>query len=81
MMTGFAMEDMSVNGYLAKELLLSDSFDVKVFDDVNFNVLMIDADLFSWETPLEATYMEFKRLCNIEDGIFSYDLLMSYTED
>ena len=56
MMTGFAMEDISVNGYHAKELLLSDSFDVKVFDDVNFNVLEIDTDLFSWETPLEAAF-------------------------
>ena len=54
---------------------------MEVYEDVNFNVLMIDADLFSWETPLEATYMEFKRLSSIEDGVFSYDLLMSYTKD
>ena len=51
------------------------------YEDVNFDIFMINADLFSWETPLEATYMEFKRLSNIEDGLFDYDLLMSYTED
>ena len=51
------------------------------YEDVNFDLFMINADLFSWETPLEATYMEFKRLSNIEDGLFDYDLLMSYTED
>ncbi|PWA83868.1 hypothetical protein CTI12_AA164260 [Artemisia annua] len=51
------------------------------YEDVNFNILAIDDDLFSWETPLENTFMEFKRLSSIEDGLFTYDLLMSYTED
>ncbi|PWA57211.1 hypothetical protein CTI12_AA411170 [Artemisia annua] len=54
---------------------------LEVYKDVNFNILTIDADLFSWETPLETTSMEFKRLSSIEDGLFTYDLLMSYTED
>ena len=68
-MTDFAMEDMSVNGYLAKECLFSDSF----------NVLKIDADLFSWETPLEAAFKEFMRLCNIDKEVFSYDVFVRYT--
>ncbi|PWA63892.1 hypothetical protein CTI12_AA348690 [Artemisia annua] len=54
---------------------------LEVYEDVNFNILTIDADLFSWETPLETTFMEFKCLSSIEDGLFTYDLLMSYTED
>ncbi|PWA73604.1 hypothetical protein CTI12_AA259130 [Artemisia annua] len=54
---------------------------LEVYEDVNFNILTIDADLFSWETPLETTFMEFKCLSSIEDGLFIYDLLMSYTED
>ena len=62
-MTDFAMEDMSVNGYLAKECLLSDSF----------NVLMIDADLFSWETPLEAA---FKNSCAYATLTKGYSLMM-----
>ncbi|PWA51689.1 ATP-dependent DNA helicase PIF1 [Artemisia annua] len=49
---------------------------LEVYEDVNFNILTIDADLLSWETPLETTFMEFKRLSNIEDGLFTYDLLM-----
>ncbi|PWA38115.1 hypothetical protein CTI12_AA583540 [Artemisia annua] len=53
----------------------------EAYNDVNFNILTIDADLFSWETPLETTFMEFKRLSCIEDDLFTYDLLMSYTED
>ena len=52
-----------------------------VYEDVNFNVLLTDANLFSWETPLETTYMEFKRLSSIKGRLFAYDLLMSYTED
>ncbi|PWA77905.1 hypothetical protein CTI12_AA158160 [Artemisia annua] len=54
---------------------------LEVYEDVNFNILTIDDDLFSWETPLETTFMEFKRLSNIKDDLFTYDLLMSYTED
>ncbi|PWA95282.1 hypothetical protein CTI12_AA050680 [Artemisia annua] len=54
---------------------------LEVYEDVNFNILTIDADLFSWETPLETTFKEFKRLSSIEDGLFTYDLLMSYTKD
>ncbi|PWA54052.1 hypothetical protein CTI12_AA440770 [Artemisia annua] len=54
---------------------------LEVYEDVNFNILTIDADLFSWETPLETTFMEFKRLSSIEDDLFTYNLLMSYTED
>ncbi|PWA42172.1 Ca2+-ATPase [Artemisia annua] len=54
---------------------------LEVYEDVNFNLLTIDADLFSWETPLETIFMEFKRLSSMEDDLFTYDLLMSYTED
>ncbi|PWA85355.1 C2 calcium/lipid-binding domain, CaLB [Artemisia annua] len=54
---------------------------LEVYEDVNFNILTIDADLFSWETPLETTFMEFKHLSCMEDDLFTYDLLMSYTED
>ncbi|PWA97745.1 hypothetical protein CTI12_AA026610 [Artemisia annua] len=54
---------------------------LEVYEDVNFNILTIDADLFSWETPLETTFMEFKRLSCMEDDLFTYNLLMSYTED
>ncbi|PWA87655.1 hypothetical protein CTI12_AA128010 [Artemisia annua] len=53
----------------------------EVHEDVNFNILTIDADLFSWETPLETKFTEFKRLSCMEDDLFTYDLLMSYTED
>ncbi|PWA56541.1 hypothetical protein CTI12_AA414100 [Artemisia annua] len=53
----------------------------EIYEDVNFNILTIDADLFSWETPLETTFMEFKRLSRMKDDLFTYDLLMSYTED
>jgi hypothetical protein len=46
-----------------------------------FDVLLIDADLFTWETPLESTLMEFKCLSSMESNPFTYNLLMSYTED
>ncbi|PWA74350.1 hypothetical protein CTI12_AA251310 [Artemisia annua] len=54
---------------------------IEDYDDVNFNILTIDADLLSWETPLETIFMEFKRLSCMEDDLFTYDPLMSYTED
>ncbi|PWA95090.1 hypothetical protein CTI12_AA052620 [Artemisia annua] len=54
---------------------------IEDYDDVNFNILTIDADLFSWETPLETIFMEFKRLSCMEDDLFTYDPLMCYTED
>ncbi|PWA55759.1 hypothetical protein CTI12_AA424930 [Artemisia annua] len=44
-------------------------------------ILNFGTDLFTWETPLEATLMEFKRLSSMECDLFTYDLLMSYTED
>ncbi|PWA68469.1 hypothetical protein CTI12_AA307220 [Artemisia annua] len=53
----------------------------EIYEDVNFNILTIDANLFSWETLLETTFMEFKRLSCMKDDLFTYDLLMSYTED
>ncbi|PWA81897.1 hypothetical protein CTI12_AA184020 [Artemisia annua] len=53
----------------------------EVYEDGNFDILTIDADLFSWETPLETTFMEFKRLSCMKDDLFTYNLLMSYTED
>ncbi|PWA74468.1 hypothetical protein CTI12_AA237120 [Artemisia annua] len=49
--------------------------------DVDFNILAIDTDLFSWATPLETTFMEFKRLSCMENDLFTYNSLMSYTED
>ncbi|PWA76967.1 hypothetical protein CTI12_AA229050 [Artemisia annua] len=49
--------------------------------DVDFNILAIDTDLFSWETPLKTTFMEFKRLSCMENDLFTYNSLMSYTED
>ncbi|PWA89663.1 importin-beta domain, Armadillo-type fold protein [Artemisia annua] len=54
---------------------------LKAYEDVKFNIFTIDADLFSWETPLETIFKEFKRLSSIEDDLFTYELLMSYTED
>ena len=45
------------------------------------DLLTIDADLFTWETPLETLFAEFKRLGSIDDDLFTYDLFMSYTED
>ncbi|PWA82667.1 hypothetical protein CTI12_AA175940 [Artemisia annua] len=53
----------------------------KSYEDAKFNIFNIDADLFSWETPLESIFKEFKRLSSIEDDLFTYDLLMSYTKD
>ncbi|PWA63834.1 hypothetical protein CTI12_AA245180 [Artemisia annua] len=53
----------------------------EAYDDIDFNILAIDTDLFSWETPFETTFMEFKRLSCMEDDLFTYNLLMSYTED
>ncbi|PWA98858.1 hypothetical protein CTI12_AA014320 [Artemisia annua] len=50
-------------------------------DDIDFDILAIDTDLFSWETPLEITFMEFKRLSCMENDLFTYNSLMSYTED
>ncbi|PWA59599.1 hypothetical protein CTI12_AA390350 [Artemisia annua] len=49
--------------------------------DVDFNILAIDTDLFSWETPLETTFMEFKCLSCMENDLFTYNSLTSYTED
>ena len=64
--------------------LLNSALQTKKLDCSNKacdNILMIDAELFSWETPLESTYAEFKRLSSIDDEVFSYNVLMSYTED
>lgn len=63
------------------DALLKSVCSLEVYDDVKLNILTIDADLFSWETPLETKFMEFKRLSSMEDDLFTYDLLMSYTED
>ncbi|PWA75720.1 hypothetical protein CTI12_AA239740 [Artemisia annua] len=49
--------------------------------DVDFNILAIDTDLFSWETPLEMTFMEFKRLSSMGNDLFTYNSLISYTEE
>ena len=46
-----------------------------------FDIFAIDADLFTWETPLERTFMEFKRLSSMENDLFTYNLLMRYKED
>ncbi|PWA62191.1 hypothetical protein CTI12_AA364600 [Artemisia annua] len=68
-----------------KELLLSDSYEN--FDAIVCNLPTIDTLLKSEshtimpETPLETTFMEFKRLSSIKDDLFIYDLPMSYTED
>ena len=45
-----------------------------------FDLLSIDADLFTWESPLESTLMEFKHLSSMGDDLFTYNLLMSYME-
>ncbi|PWA38816.1 hypothetical protein CTI12_AA577900 [Artemisia annua] len=50
-------------------------------DDVDFNILAIDTDLFSWETPLETRFMEFERLSCMGNDLFTYNSLISYTED
>ena len=42
-----------------------------------FDILAIDADLFTWETPLERKFREFKRLSSMEIDLFTYNLLMS----
>ncbi|PWA76661.1 zf-BED domain-containing protein [Artemisia annua] len=54
---------------------------IETYENDKFDILTIDADLFTWETPLGTTFMEFKRLSIMEGDLFTYDLLMSYTED
>ncbi|PWA35831.1 hypothetical protein CTI12_AA604670 [Artemisia annua] len=49
--------------------------------NIDFNILAIGTNLFSWETPLETTFMEFKRLSCMGNDLFTYNSLISYTED
>ncbi|GKC23799.1 hypothetical protein Tco_1025949 [Tanacetum coccineum] len=39
-----------------------------------FDLLNIDLDLFTYDTPLEIIFDEFKRLSSIEDDLFAYEL-------
>ncbi|GKC50328.1 hypothetical protein Tco_1073073 [Tanacetum coccineum] len=39
-----------------------------------FNLLKIDADLFTYETPLGMVINEFKRLSSMENDLFTYEL-------
>ena len=63
------------------DVLLKSVCSLEVYEDVKFDILTIDADLFSWETPLETTFMELKHLSSMGDDLFTYDLLMSYSKD
>ncbi|GJY08148.1 hypothetical protein Tco_0375202 [Tanacetum coccineum] len=43
-------------------------------DPEKFNLLEIDDDLFTYNTPLGVVFDEFKRLSSMEDDLFTYEL-------
>ncbi|GJQ91762.1 hypothetical protein Tco_0002901 [Tanacetum coccineum] len=51
-----------------------DEYGWKVVESEVLNFLMIEDDLFTWDTPLGMIFDEFNRLSGIGDDLFTYDM-------